>query len=102
MHTHTPALLVISTGQSSSGAHQETTAQMTPTTRLVSGGMPGDLQQPPTAETVIWAASRKREAQIPSAGEGFCRSMQSLVSTPPIEMVVASQIHKIMHDIYKR
>jgi hypothetical protein len=84
LDVYTLALLVISTDP---GAHQETTALMTPTTRLVSEGMPGDPQLPPTADTVIWAASRKRKAQIPSAGEGFCRSMQSLVSTPPIEMV---------------
>ena len=42
------------------------------TMRLVSEGTARDLQQPqqpPTAETVTWADSRKMPAQIPSPGE---------------------------------
>ena len=46
------------------------------TIRLVSEGTAPDLQQPqqpPIAETVAWANSRKMPAQIPSPGDGFCR-----------------------------
>lgn len=42
--------------------------------RLVSEGMERDLQQPqqpPTAETVTCAASRKMAAQTPSPSAGF-------------------------------
>jgi hypothetical protein len=42
---------------------------------LVSEGMARDLQQPqqpPTAEKVIWATTRKMAAQIPSPIAGFC------------------------------
>jgi hypothetical protein len=53
--------------------YQDRTVQTMPMTRLESKGAARerDLQQPPTAVTMIWATSRKTAAQIASAVAGF-------------------------------